>query len=1047
MPQLSHLVQEIVRVSGEFVHERKLLLSQSPAQGRELLRAAALAGHPWVGWAATTPRTLAYNLVLRELTQEDRGRADEFDLLAVADAAIDLVIERGETGPFGGTVAAAGYRDAIRRTLQTLREGGVTPEQLRRARPGDLKLQALASLLAAFEQQLRERRLLDSAAVVRQATEALETGRVELPAGRIFLLGGQTRRGLNGRFLEALLRSGSVQLLASDPVVGMSTPAGVVWEAPEAPTGPLSALHAPTAATERPPLEFFAAATPTDELREVLRRVVAKRIPWDQVEILTTDPITYGAALDALARRLEIPVTYARGLDSRRTRSGRAVERYLRWVSEDFPSDVLRGMLESNDLAAPTGFDDVGGAALARRLRRLRIGWGRDRYLQVVDQAIEVASGPAPQVEDADPEEVERWRERERRELAALRALLDGLLSATPGPLPLRTGSSGRSGTARPSGRGRTSPAALAAGVLAFLQLVPSSAGMAESTMRKMLGERLGRIRDTLTRETTWGAAIDILRANLVTRIAPAGESGLAPWTSTGGHLYLSDLTTGGLSLRRHLFVVGMDATRVASAAGADPLLTDGDRIAIAAQHPTAIAPVAISAERIIEGRHSLAATLARSRGRITLSYSAWESAEGRSISPAPELLQALRLREGDETLTYKALRDAMGSLVGTVPGGDALLDGDDVWLQAIADGRILREGTDVVRAVFPGLDAGLRARDARQREVATAYDGVVTPRPELDPLASDAVFSATRLEALGTCPRRYFYQYVLKVFPVQDPVLDPDVWLDAMQRGSVLHAVYERTLSEARSRGVEYEDDAFAEIAQQVLTAEAELALRQAPPASLVVLDRELADLREEVRTWVTMVRQQRPDWLAVELRFGPGEREAVIPAGRGRIRVRGAIDRVDRLSSGGLRIVDYKTGSSKRYRAREPFSGGRRLQHLLYTLAAERLLDESVDTMEYHFPTRKGEMRSVRYGETELAKGPEVLEHLLNIAAEGHFITTEDCNDCRFCQFAAVCRVSEGRFNSITSPRATWSKEVGMELELPPYARLQALRGIDDD
>lgn len=1043
--EVSHLVAEVARVSREHAHARKLLLCQTPAQGRELLRAAALAGFPWMGWEVTTPRTLAHNLILVELARENRARADDFDLLALSDAAIDAVEGRGEAGPFADTAGTAGYRDAIRRTLQTLREGGVTAEQLRRARPGDAKLNALAALLTELDRRLRERRLLDPAALMRQATEALQQGRAKLPAGRIFVLGGQSLRGVSGVFLQAVLASGQAQLLGADPVIGMATPVAIVWQAPDHPTGPLSALHAPSAAIDRPRVELFAAATPTDELREVLRRVVARGIPWDQVEILATDAVTYGAALDALARRLDIPVTYARGLDSRRTRSGRAVEAYLRWIGEGFPADILRTMLESGDLGAPTGFDDVSGAALARRLRRLRVGWGRDRYLELIDQAIVAADAPARDVDDVEPDQLEQWREREKRELVALRSLLDSLLSATPFPISGGSGSRTVAAGSRGSGAaGRTSPAALAAGVLAFLPLVPASGGMAESTMRKMLGERVGRIRDTLTRETGWEAAIGILRTNLVTRIAPTGESGLAPWTSTGGHLYLADLTTGGLSLRPHVFVVGMDASRVAAATGADPLLTDADRMAIAALSPSH-APVATSAERIVEGRHALAATLARIRGTITLSYSAWESAEGRSISPAPELLQALRLREGYETLTYEALRLEMGALAGAVPGTHAWLDGDDVWLGAIANGRKLREGTAVVRSVFPGLDAGLRARDARLSPEATAYDGVITPRPELDPLTSDAVFSATRLEALGTCPRRYFYQYVLGVFPVEDPVVDPDVWLDARQRGSLLHSVYERTLSEARAQEIDYVDEAFEAVALQVLTHEAADALRQAPPPSLAVHDQEVVDLREEVRTWVAMIRKQCPDWVAVELRFGPGEREAAIPAGRGQLRLRGAIDRVDRLPGGGLRIVDYKTGSPKRYRAGEPFAGGRRIQHVLYTLAAERLLGEPVESMEYHFPTRKGEIRKVPYGKKALARGPEVLEHLLKIAAGGHFVATDECNDCRFCQFAAVCRVSEGSFNAITSARATWSKTVGMEMGLAPYRRLKALRGID--
>src|SRR5690606_396620 len=154
-----------------------------------------------------------------------------------------------------------------------------------------------------------------------------------------------------------------------------------------------------------------------------------------------------------------------------------------------------------------------------------------------------------------------------------------------------------------------------------FLQLVPRASSVAESTIRKVLEDRLGRIRDTLTRTTGWEAAVGLVRTHLVTRVAPGGERGFAPWTSTGGHLYLSDLATGGLSLRPHPFVVGMDAGRVTGALGADPLLSDSDRSAIAVGSPMPLAPLATSGERVEEARHALAATLARLRGSVTLSY------------------------------------------------------------------------------------------------------------------------------------------------------------------------------------------------------------------------------------------------------------------------------------------------------------------------------------------------------------------------------------------------------------------------------------------
>src|SRR5690606_38639394 len=97
-------------------------------------------------------------------------------------------------------------------------------------------------------------------------------------------------------------------------------------------------------------LDVFAATSVSTELREVLRRIMAAGLKWDEVEIVATDANVYGVALDAIARRLDIPVSYAAGLPVSRTRPGRAVAKYLEWVEQGFPEDVLRGMIERGDI-------------------------------------------------------------------------------------------------------------------------------------------------------------------------------------------------------------------------------------------------------------------------------------------------------------------------------------------------------------------------------------------------------------------------------------------------------------------------------------------------------------------------------------------------------------------------------------------------------------------------------------------------------------------------------------------------------------------------
>ena len=207
----------------------------------------------------------------------------------------------------------------------------------------------------------------------------------------------------------------------------------------------------------------------------------------------------------------------------------------------------------------------------------------------------------------------------------------------------------------------------------------------------------------------------------------------------------------------------------------------------------------------------------------------------------------------------------------------------------------------------------------------------------------------------------------------------------------------------------------------------------------------REITGLADDVRSFVRMLRERLPHWVALELRFGSGEREALvlrIPGGE--IRLRGAVDRVDE-DLHGLRVVDYKTGSARGYSGQSgTFDGGRRLQHAIYAEAAEALLGGEVVAGEYHFPTRRGENDVHAYTREEMAGLPDLLGHLLDGVAAGTFVPTDEPDDCRFCDFTSICRVSRDRFGKIGSPLAEWSKERLSESS-PAHEHLRKARGFE--
>ncbi|HSG49132.1 MAG TPA: hypothetical protein VLA43_15030, partial [Longimicrobiales bacterium] len=294
----------LARAARERPLDRKLVVAPTFGGGRELLRSLARRGHGWVGYEVMTPTALAARLARGALALEGFQALDAFDRQALLDEALDAALTSGPDAGLGELSEGVGFREAVHGSATALRMAGITPSGLRAARIRDYRKRIfLARVLERYETLLRERRRADPATVLAQALAALDQGEGSLAdavgADLLLLAPGLGMRGLAGRFLEALVQRGG-RVLETDPVLGVAEPDSVLWSAGE-PMGAFSFLHVPESRPTSPvPLELFRAASITDELREVLRRVAARGLPWDEVEIVTPDPGAYGSALHAL---------------------------------------------------------------------------------------------------------------------------------------------------------------------------------------------------------------------------------------------------------------------------------------------------------------------------------------------------------------------------------------------------------------------------------------------------------------------------------------------------------------------------------------------------------------------------------------------------------------------------------------------------------------------------------------------------------------------------------------------------------------------------
>lgn len=1048
----SVLVRELARLASSRGRGRAAVVARTRGEGKELLRQVALRGQSWAGLEVTTVLPLATEVAMSRILQEGVKVVDSFEEQAVAeqaiDEAIDDAISDGE-GRLKRFVNKVGFREAVRTSIFELREGGVpvgnlTSHVIRDREKHDL----VAKGLARYEALLRERKLVDSADVVTMALAVLadETGNEQGEQGEqseqskkplaadhkvlaayqaVYLLPGLSNRGLAGRFVCALQHRGAV-LLRTDPVPDdLPPPEHLLWNADprtvqDGDKTVDSGIKTDDGGTRR--IDFFAAASVYDELRGVLRRVLDRDARWDQVEIVTPDAMTYGSALHALTEPMKIAVNFAVGLPVERTRPGRVASAYFRWIESDFQEPVFRALLEASDIKPPDSLGWIPGPRLARALRRLRIGWGRDRYQKAVDRAL-AALPNASKRHYEDDEQFERRKKTDDQNMRALRAMLAPVLDTTPA-------------TDAP----KVSPAQVATGAKSLLKQVADGTPT-DDTARDRLAHILDRIEATQTRKTDFASACNIVQGFLRVSVPAPKDDGPSPWSAVPGRLYLSDLHHGGATGRPFTFVVGMDSARFPGAALEDPLLLDGERQRLGK------GVLRLAGDRPAEARFLFEALFARLRGNVTFSYCRWDPAEARPLTPSPEMLKALRRREGNQSLTFENLDKELGLAESRLPDSrvPTNVDASDVWLRALtADDERLRDGRTAVGQHFPGLKRGLDVDRALESALPSVHTGILGAAPSAAAALSssapsssaaaakpsyctafDQPYSASALETLGACPRRFLFRHVIGAKPPDDPEYDPERWLDPMSRGGLLHKVYQDALHQARKCNISYAADAFLELALKLVEERARQARIDVPSPSDAVLAWEMDALRDDARAFVEIVRREPPPWLEVEWRFGYDDAVKLdTPAGS--VQVRGAIDRVDKQPNG-LRVIDYKTGKADSYRNRQRvYNGGRRLQHVVYCEAASQSFDPPIQRMEYHYPTRRGENAVKRYDWQELQEGRELIATLLEGVSKGWFPPTDSAkDDCRFCDYKDVCDVREGKWGAISSRYADWSHQ----------------------
>jgi RecB family exonuclease len=1012
----------------------KWVIVPSHTLGHTLGERLALGGAGWTNLCVTTPFDLALPMAAPFLVARGIDPAPD----GIGPALImRLLLELPSTVPryFRGLAEQPQMAEALWASLRELRMAGLTSAALRReAFANPAKHAELQALLASYERHLAERRLADRAEVYREALAHLDVCpiqpgdvRIELPA--------VIWTPLERRLLDAL--PGTVVTPRAAALPGLDAPRRMPelaarWEPVAPATGSdaerLALMMEPAgAARDDGTLVMFCAGGREAEVEEVFRRIAAgapgprpgaeTAIPsgLDQVEIACPRP-EQAALVWEKAQRHEWPVTIGPGVPVALTRPGRALLAFCEWIEGGLAASRLRRMLQAGDVRVERARtpDGLTPGQAARLLGRAQATWGRQTYAAALDR---LGASFRTRAEDPERGDGERARYRERAaQVERFKEWTAALLTLVPegGPAPLA----------------RWLDAATV-----FLETFARKTSELDGEATVTLTEALVELRALGDLARPASDALALIRGRF-DGLTVGGDR------ARPGHLHVTTLADAGHAGRPRTFVLALEEGGVFPALVEDPVLLDAERGHIDRSLRT-------SQDRVSEALHHVVSRLGSLGGHVCLSYSCRELRQARAGFPSWVLLQAVRVLKPAREWSYDALTEELGRPVSAVPAApDRALSDAGWWLAHLRDADAGAAGA--VCESFPGLAAGRVAEAARASDAFTAYDGFVPEAgARLDPRVSGAVVSPTSLEELAKCPFRYFLQRGLGLDPVDEAEPNPDVWLDPMTRGSILHDLYAAIMREIRDRK-EVPDPARHGERLRDLGAQA-LADHRAlvPPPSDAVFEREARELQRDLTLFLRFEAQdhghRRP--LGFEVPFGSptegeplGRREPVIiDLGEGlRFPLRGRIDRIDQRADGTYEVVDYKTGSAFLPGGLDAtFAGGRQLQHALYALAAAQLLRErDADAKvagSYYFPTARGRReRPVRATSPEQAAA--VLRDLFDVLAAGAFVhTPKEEADCRFCEFSRAC-------GARAAEQARAKLDNGDNAALEAYRRLDA-------
>ncbi len=1081
------LTVSLKAISDSDFFTEKIIICPSFGEGNKILESFTWAKNCWINYRVSTIQSLAADLAQEEICKRNLEKISTTATLFLIDRIFTESSKSGELKYFKKHTINSGIINALSASLMELKFAGIANSQLEdryfidKNKAHDLRL-----IFAKYEAGLKEKSLIDIADIVVLAASVLPKSSA---SKKYITLARYGYKKIEKDFLTACCGNDLV-VICEEKVLNLPQPINrltpgknmnnssttstppisefavnkfsYLFNLDSLPEGSAGLLSKPgntgavreagvfkSGTTDSVDMELFCAQNYRDEIYAILGRIAGSESLLDDTEIIYTCREPYLDIINNLCHRLNIPVTSSAGLQGEKSSCGKALKGFLLWINEDFPEVYLRNLFKYSLIKT-----DVEGAenksrntdkepkinsrVFAQELRESKIGWGRQRYIPVLEKSIAdiktrmEGSKKSPKICLERISLLENLKEYVSKLLGIIPDTSNGLVdfnlfckccrdflsyfvnvkdkseasflenfNKSLNTLGIVTGDAISVEEAAQNGKIAPVEETTQKGnaVLEEEATQRSSAVSAEEAVQK--GKMI----------STEEAVQKIIRLIKDARFLISGPK--------PGSLYVSGLAGGGLSGRGNTYIVGMDDHKFPSTEIQDPILLDEEREKISSE-------LSLSKDRMKEKLYDFTAMLAAIRGKVTFSFSVFDMNDERNLSASSVLLQLYRLKSGKSDADYNELLKYLGQPAGYGQGYKDCPPVDESywWLDKLLAGGSLKNARQSILNIYPGLNPGtiaLESRNVKKTGELTCFDGFIgSPegirKQKLDPRKNSSfVLSCTGIEKYAQSPFAFFLTYILKIKRPEDIKKDPTLWLDGKNKGSLLHDVYQnftlRMISMA-SGSYGYPDmDKQRKIIHEILDGAIEKYKLEIPFPGEAVFNREILQLKRDTDIFLEINDTLGNPYYA-EFDFGSGENDPVkISTGidkDGResyIYVRGRIDRVDFdiEKTSEYHVWDYKTGSSYGYEEDGFVSKGRQLQHVMYARVMEEILksknpNAKVTKCGYIFPTRKG-MDSGK--SCVLERDPhqeklwkDVLNCILDLISAGVFIISDEDN-----------------------------------------------------